>query len=134
MHDYAIQEYQRQQIRDCHEGVHAVGYVPHYSEIGNAACKYCHDVEQTIDVGAALSLDIFHCSLAIIAPSENGAEGECQQAEAQYERTDDWNLRESHLRQLSTFAVVDVGIGYDTAYNDEPGERTYHHRVPECAR
>ena len=37
--DDTIKEYQREEIRDCHEGIHAVGYVPHYSKIGNTAGK-----------------------------------------------------------------------------------------------
>ena len=92
-----------------------------------------NDVEHAVSVGPALTLEIFHRTFAIIAPAENGAEGESEQSEAQYERTDDGNLRESHLRKLRTIAIVDVRIGNDAAYDYESGERTYHHRVPESA-
>ena len=82
MHDDAVEADQRQEIWYCHQGIHAVGNVPHNSEVRHTAGKDCHDVEQTVGVGPALALDIFYCTLAVIAPSENGAEGESEQTEA----------------------------------------------------
>ena len=81
MHDDTIKEYQREEIRDCHEGIHAVGYVPHYSKIGNTAGKDGHDIEQAVGVSPSLALDIFHRTLTIISPSENSTEGEGEQTE-----------------------------------------------------
>ncbi len=133
VYDDSVQTYQGQKIRDGHERIHAVGNVPHNSEIGDAADENGNDVEHAVSVSPALTLEIFHRTLTIIAPTENGAESECEQSEAQYERTDDGNLRESHLRKLRTIAIVDVRIGNDAAYDYESGERTYHHRVPESA-
>ena len=81
MYDDTIKEYQREEIRDCHEGIHAVGYVSHYSKIGNTAGKDGQYIEQAVGVGPSLALDIFHRTLTIISPSENGAEGESEQTE-----------------------------------------------------
>ena len=50
MYDYAVKTNQRQKIWYGHEGIHAVGNVPHNSEIRHTAGKDSHDVEQTVGV------------------------------------------------------------------------------------
>ena len=45
MYDDAVQTYQGQKIRNGHERIHAVGNVPHNSEIGDAADENGNDVE-----------------------------------------------------------------------------------------
>ena len=133
MNDDTVEEDQREQIRDGHEGIHAVGYVPHDRKVCHTAGKYRQDVKQAVDVSPALALQILHRTLSVIAPSEDGREGEGEQSEAQYERTDARDLREGHFRQLGAVRIVDVGIGDDAAYDDKSGERAYHYRIPEGA-
>ena len=60
VYDDAVQTYQGQKIRDGHERIHAVGNVPHNSEIGDAADENGNDVEHAVSVSPALTLEIFH--------------------------------------------------------------------------
>lgn len=57
VYDDAVQTYQGQKIRDSHERIHAVGNVPHNSEIGDAADENGKDVEHAVSVSPALTLE-----------------------------------------------------------------------------
>ena len=56
---------------------------------------------------------VFHATLSVVAPSENGGEGKGERAEGQQRFANIWNLGERHLGKHATIRHVDVGICYD---------------------
>ena len=78
--------------------------------------------------------DVVDGTFTIIAPSQDGAEGKCEDTERQQRGTDIRNLRERHLRQGCPVGIGDVGIGDDAAHQHNTCQRTDNHRVPKCSR
>lgn len=80
--DYdAAEADERDEVWDCHESVHAVGYIPHKSEADDASYKDRGYVEHAVSEHPSPAFQVFHAALAIVAPTEDGGEGERQQPE-----------------------------------------------------
>ena len=134
MHKHAVEEQQREQVGYGHEGVEAVGDIPHHTKTRHASGKHRHDVDRAVDKRGAAAGHILHGALAIVAPSERGAEGERYHAHAHYQFAEHGNLGEGGLGKLRPVAVVDVGIGHDAAHDDNACHGADDDSVPECAR
>ena len=131
MNDDAAEADQGNEVRDSHEGIHAVGDVPYQSETDDATDENTDDVEHSIAEHPLLSLEIFHAALAVITPAQGGAEGKGAQTEGKQWGTDIWNLAERSLGKRSTVVIVDIRISDDARCDDQSGEGTDNHGIPE---
>lgn len=131
MHDDSAETEEGDEVRDGHEGVHAVGDVPYQAEADDAADEDGCDIDDTETEHPLLTLEIFHATLAIVAPTEGGAEGEGSQSEGEQWGTDVRYLAKGSLGQCRSIMVVDVGIGDDAGGYHESCQGTDNHRVPE---
>ena len=133
MDEDAAEEEEGEEVRDGHEGVHAVGEVPDDGEVHDAADEEGGDVKDAVDDDPATTAQVLHGPFAIVAPAEDGGEGEGEQAEGEQGRADDGYLREGGLGERGAVVEGDVGVGQDAADDDEPGEGADDNGVPECA-
>ena len=74
----AVEAEEGDEVGDGHEGVHAIGEVPYHGEIHDATGKHGQHIKHTEHQHPTLALEILHGALAIIAPAEDGGEGERQ--------------------------------------------------------
>ena len=131
MDDDAAETEQGNEVRDSHEGIHAVGDVPYQSQADDATDENTDDVEHSIAEHPLLSLEIFHAALAVIAPAQGGAEGEGAQTEGKQWGSDVWNLAEGCLGQGGSVVIVNIRISDDARCDDQSGEGTDNHGIPE---
>jgi YidC/Oxa1 family membrane protein insertase len=118
LYSFMTMRQQRDQIGDGHQPIEQVGQVPDNRQLYHGSGKDGSHVEQTVDVQVVLAAQVLHGTLAVVAPAEDGGEGESDNAEGEQRSTDDGNLLEGHLGQGTAVAVVDVGIGNDTGDED----------------
>ena len=130
---HAAEQEQTDEVGDGHEGVHAVGYVPDDVEVDDATEEQGHNEEDAVEAVDAASLDVVHRTLAVVAPAEDGAEGEGEDADGEQRRADVGNLAEGHLRQGGAVGIADVGVGEDAADEHQAGEGADDDGVPEGA-
>ncbi len=132
--DDIAQQEQGNEVRDRHEGIHAVGGVPHDVEADDAAHKDHGNEQDAVSQHPALTLEVLDGALAIVAPAEDGGEGKRQQAEGQQGSAHVGDLGEGGLGEGGTVAGADVGVGEDGADNHQSREGADDDRVPEGAR
>ena len=131
MDDDAAETEQGNEVRDSHEGIHAVGDVPNQSQADDATDENTDDVEHSIAKHPFLTLEIFHAALAVITPAQGGAEGKGAQTEGEQWGTDIWNLAERCLGKRSTVVIVDIRISDDARCDDQSGESADDNGIPE---
>ena len=78
----ATEQEQGDEVRNSHEGIHGVGDVPDDVKTDDGAKEQRHNIENTVEAIGTSCLDIVHSTLAIIAPAQDGAEGEGEDAKA----------------------------------------------------
>ena len=133
MDEDAAEEEEGEEVGDSHEGVHAVGEVPDDGEVHDAADEEGGDVKQTVDEDPAATAQVLHGPFAVVAPAEDGGEGEGEQTEGEQRCADDGYLREGGLGERGAVVEGDVGVGQDAADDDEAGEGADDDGVPEGA-
>ena len=139
-------------VRDCHEGVHHVGEVPHHrAQIRNRGAAGCvadhhaapEDEQQKHDVvreHGLLAKQVADSAVAVLAPTENGGVSEGQQADEQHQRAEYGNLLEGRGSEASARrdgAIGDcggkLGIGEQRGHEHEAREQADDDGIPERA-
>lgn len=108
-HDTA-QKQETDEVRQGHERIHEVGEVPHHAEFKDTTKEDGSDVEHAICPNHTASAQVLDSSLAIVAPSQYGAEGKGNDAEGKERSADIGYLTKSHLGKRA--AIVEVISGY----------------------
>ena len=75
--------------------------------------------------------DVVDCTLAVIAPTEDGAESKCKNTEGKQRSADIRNLGECYLCQCCPVGIADIGMGQNTANEHQTRKGTNDDRVPE---
>ena len=130
MNDDAAEAEQGDEVRYRHEGVHAVGDVPYQTEIDHATNEDGDDIDDAEGNHPFLSSKIFYATLAIVTPTQRGAEGESGEAEGEQWGSDIWNLAECLLCESRSIMIVDVWVGYDARGDDHSGEGANDDCIP----
>ena len=81
--DDVAQQQQGDEVGDRHEGVHAVGSVPNDVQADDTAHEDHGDEQDAVGQHPAFALEVLDGALAVVAPAQDGGEGERQQAETE---------------------------------------------------
>lgn len=133
MDNDAAEEDEGDKVGYGHEGVHAVGEVPHDAQFDDAAQEGGDDVDDAVADDPALAPQVIDGPFAIVVPAKNGAEGEGEQGKGEEVRTHIGNLRESGVGERGTVGKVDVGVSQHAADDDNARDGTDDDGVPEGA-